>query len=95
MVKELPVYTVVPLMKHDFNLVVPYFCSVPEAQEQRGAWLWFKVHQPNSDGFKMGVPLPPNLLYPCASKVYGAVRLCPEKSVFPFLLVHNLMDLGA
>jgi len=40
-------YTVVHLVKHGFNLAVPYFCSAPEAQEQRAACLWFMVHQPN------------------------------------------------
>lgn len=73
------------LVKHGFSLVLPYFCSAPEAREQRAAWLWFVVHQPNLDSSKMSIPLTPKLPSPytskAKSKLYSAIQLCWENAV--------------
>lgn len=84
-------YAVVCCVKHGFNLVVPRFCSAPEAREPRGALLWFLAHQPNLE-------MPPNLLSPYTSeansKPRSAVQLCPEKVQFPHPADTQLDGLG-
>lgn len=35
------------LLHHVKQLLLPYFCSALESQEQWAAWIWFVVHQPN------------------------------------------------